>query len=134
MLNHLLPLPRLLLRASSWLACLRDLLELGGEFQPPSLSCAQADHLGLIGVQSALALPLQTLPPLQEVGVLRGECRAVLWLGLGPGLMQAGNPVGRCKSWLRACQTTASSRSARTRREGQVCGRPHDTGACPLHS
>jgi outer membrane protein OmpA-like peptidoglycan-associated protein len=42
--------------------------------------------------------------------------------------------AGRCKRWLRACQTTASSRSARTRREGQVCSRPHDKGACPLHS
>jgi hypothetical protein len=55
------------------LAFLLDLLHLRGEFQPPGLSCAQTDDLGLIRVKSALALPLQTLPPLQELGLLRGE-------------------------------------------------------------
>ena len=51
MLNDLLPMPRLLLRAGSWLAFLLDLLHLRGEFQPPCLSCAQADNLSLIRVQ-----------------------------------------------------------------------------------
>ena len=37
MLNDLLPMPRLLLRAGSWLAFLLDLLHLRGEFQPPCL-------------------------------------------------------------------------------------------------
>jgi len=58
MLDDLLPMPRLLLGAGSWLAFLLDLLELGSEFQPPTLSCTQANNLSLIRIQSALALPL----------------------------------------------------------------------------
>jgi hypothetical protein len=51
MLHDLWPMPRLLLGAGSWLACLLDLLYLCGEFQPSRLSCAQTDHLGLIRVK-----------------------------------------------------------------------------------
>jgi hypothetical protein len=51
MRNDLLPRPRLLLGAGSWLAFLLDLLPLCGEFQPPRLSCAETDNLGLIRVQ-----------------------------------------------------------------------------------
>jgi hypothetical protein len=72
-INGLLPMPRLLLRASSWLTCLLDLLELGSQLQPPTLSFAQANNLGLIGVKEALALPLQTLPALQELCVLHSK-------------------------------------------------------------
>jgi hypothetical protein len=72
-LNDLLPRPRLLLGAGSWRAFRLALRHLRGEFQPPRVSCAQADPLSLIGVQSALAWPRQALPALQEVGWLRGE-------------------------------------------------------------
>jgi hypothetical protein len=91
MLNDLSPLPRLVLGAISSRTCLRDLLYLGDQFLPPRLPFMQADHLGLIGIQSALALPFSTLPTLRTLCVLRGECRTVLWLGLGPGLRPAGN-------------------------------------------
>jgi hypothetical protein len=37
LLHDLLPMPRLLLGAGSWLAFLLDLLHLRGEFQPPRL-------------------------------------------------------------------------------------------------
>lgn len=73
LLTDPLPMPRLLLGAGSWLACLRDLRHLCGELQPPRWSFAQADHLSLISGKEALALPLYALPPLQAVGLLRGE-------------------------------------------------------------
>jgi transposase len=80
--HDLVPRPRLVLDAGSWLALLRALWHLRGEGQPPGVSCAQTDPRGLIRVQSALALPLQPPPPLQELGWLRGEGCVVLVLGL----------------------------------------------------
>jgi hypothetical protein len=49
--HDLLPMPRPVLRTSSWLTFLLDLLELGSQFQPPTLSCTQANNRSLIGVQ-----------------------------------------------------------------------------------
>jgi hypothetical protein len=72
-LNDLLPVSRPLLDAGSWLAFLLDLLELGRQFQAPTLSCTEANNLGLIGIQSTLALALQPLPALQELCVLRRQ-------------------------------------------------------------
>jgi hypothetical protein len=96
--NDLLPTPRPLLRPRELLTCLLDLLALGRQFQPPTWSCTQAHNLRLIGIQSALALPLQTLPALQELGVLRRQGGAALWLGRCPGLMPAGNHC-RCRQY-----------------------------------
>jgi hypothetical protein len=94
MRNAPLPRPRLWLGAGSWLALLLDLLPVGAAFPPPSLSCAQTDDLGLIRVQSALALPRSTRPPLQALRVLRGEDCSGLVLGLCPALMP-GRPQRR---------------------------------------
>jgi hypothetical protein len=60
-----------LLRTRSWRTFLLDLLELGSQFQSPTLSLTQANNLSLIGVKSALALALQTLPALPALCVLR---------------------------------------------------------------
>jgi len=51
MVQDLLPLHRLLLRPEELLEVLRDLLPCGRHFPPPTLSCVQADDLGLIGIE-----------------------------------------------------------------------------------
>jgi hypothetical protein len=52
-------------RTSAWLTCLLDRLSLGRQVPPPPWSCTPAHHLRLLGVTSALALPLQTRLALQ---------------------------------------------------------------------
>jgi hypothetical protein len=73
MVHHLLPMHRLLVRPCARLAILGDRLQCGRHFPPATLSCVQADDLGLIGIESALTLPLETLSPLEQLRLLRGE-------------------------------------------------------------
>jgi hypothetical protein len=54
----------LLLRVRQLLTFLLDLLQRGSELLTPRLELTQGDSLSLIGIESALALPLEPLLPL----------------------------------------------------------------------
>jgi hypothetical protein len=51
MVHDLLPMHRLLLCLCELLEFLDDLLQFGRHFPPATLSCVQADDLGLIGIE-----------------------------------------------------------------------------------
>ncbi len=73
MVHDLWPMHRLLGRPCELLEILGDLLPCGRHVPPATLSCVQADDLGLIGIEEALPLPLETLAPLEPLRLLRGE-------------------------------------------------------------
>jgi hypothetical protein len=65
-----------------------DLLQRGSELLTSRLELTQGDNLGLIGIEQALVLPLETLLPLQQLRLLHLQPGEVLLLGCSPGLMQ----------------------------------------------
>ena len=69
--DHLLPLDALLSRVGQLPTFLLDLLQRGSKFLPPHLELTEGDNLGLIGIKQALVLPLDPLPPLQQLRLLR---------------------------------------------------------------
>jgi hypothetical protein len=69
---------------------LLDLLPLGSDFAPPTWSFLEADHVGLIGIEQALALSLEPLLPLVEVLLLGGNGGEILLCGVGPRVMEVG--------------------------------------------
>ena len=54
----------LLPRVCQLLAFLLDLLQRGSALLTPRLELTQGDHLGLLGIEQALVLPLEPLLPL----------------------------------------------------------------------
>ena len=90
MVDHLLPMHRLLLRTAQLLLFLLDLLPLGRDFSPPTLQFLEVDHVGLIRIEQALALSLEPLLPLVKVLLLGGKGGEILLFGVGPGLMEVG--------------------------------------------
>ena len=68
--DHLLPLDALLSRVGQLSTFLFDLLQRGREFLPPRLELTKGNNLGLIGIKQALVLPLDPLPPLQQLSLL----------------------------------------------------------------
>ena len=69
--DDLLPLDTLLARVGQLPTFLLDLLQRGSKFLPPRLELTECDNLGLIGIKQALILPLDPLPPLQQLRLLR---------------------------------------------------------------
>ena len=69
--NHLLPLDALLSRVGQLPTFLLNLLQRGSQLLPPRLELTEGDNLGLIGIKQALVLPLDPLPPLQQLRLLR---------------------------------------------------------------
>jgi hypothetical protein len=51
MVHDLVPMHRLLVRPCARLEILGDLWQCGRHFSPATLSCVQADDLGLIGIE-----------------------------------------------------------------------------------
>ena len=78
----------LLLRVRQLLTFLLDLLQRGSELLTPCLELTQGDHLGLIGIEQALVLSLESLLPLQHLRLLRLQPGEMLLLGGSSGLMQ----------------------------------------------
>jgi hypothetical protein len=70
-LDHLLPLDALLSCVGQLPTFLFNLLQRSSQFLSPRLELTECDNLGLIGIQQALALPLDPLPPLQQLRLLR---------------------------------------------------------------
>jgi hypothetical protein len=68
-------------------------LPLGREFLTARLQLCQVNDLGLIGIEQALLLALNPLPPLEQLGVLRLQRREVLLFGCGPALVKLWDPV-----------------------------------------
>jgi hypothetical protein len=94
MVNDLLPVDSLLPSVGSLPDVLRNLLQLGGEFLTPRLELTQVNDLGLIGIEHALVLTLDPLPPLEQLHVLRLKRGEVLLFGCGPALMQLWDHAG----------------------------------------
>jgi hypothetical protein len=69
-IDHLLPLDALLSCVVQLATVLLDLLQRGSEFLSPHLELTQGDDLGLIGIEQALVLVLEPLPPLQQLHLL----------------------------------------------------------------
>jgi hypothetical protein len=84
-------MPRLLLGPSELLPFLLDLFSFSGEFPPSTVQLIEADDLSLLGIEYALALPLQALLALDQPGLLRRQGVEIVWLGLGPALMPMRN-------------------------------------------
>jgi len=70
-LDHLLPLDALLSCVGQLPTFLFNLLQRSSKFLPPCLELTEGDNLGLISIQQALVLPLNPLPPLQQLRLLR---------------------------------------------------------------
>lgn len=90
-LDHLLPVERLLVRVRQLLQFAVEVLQFGGEFLAAELQLTESDHLRLIGIHEALALPFETLAAVLQLGLLRAERGQVLLFPLRPTLMQCGN-------------------------------------------
>ena len=73
---------------------LLDLLQRGRQFLPPRLEFIQGNNLGLIGIKQALVLPLEPLPSLYQLRVLRLQPGEVLLFGFRPSLVQVRNHTG----------------------------------------
>ena len=71
MLDHLLPLDALLSCVSHLPTFLLDLLQRSSQFLSPRLELTEGDNLSLIGIEQALVLPLEPLPPLQQWRLVR---------------------------------------------------------------
>ena len=71
MVNDLLPMDALMPSLSSLPTFLLNLLQLGREFLTPRLQLTQVDNLALIGIEQALVLPLDPLPSLEQLRLLR---------------------------------------------------------------
>jgi hypothetical protein len=91
MVHDLWPMHRLLVRPCELLEFLGDLWPCGRHVPLATLSFVQADDLGLRGIESALTLPLETLSPLEQWRLLRGEGGAIRLCGLRPRLVEVGN-------------------------------------------
>jgi hypothetical protein len=87
MVDHLWPVDTLWLCVCSWLPFLLDLWLRGSELLTPGLELTQGDHLGLIGFEHAVVLPLEPLLPLPSRRWLRLQPGELLLLGGSPGLM-----------------------------------------------
>ena len=70
-IDHLLPLDALLSCVGQLSTFLRNLVQRGSQLLPPRLELTECDNLGLIGIKQALVLPLDPLPPLQQLRLLR---------------------------------------------------------------
>jgi hypothetical protein len=111
--EHLLPLAALLARVGQLSTVRLDLWQRGSEFLSPRLALRQCDNLGLIGLKQALVLPLEALPPLQQLRVLRLQPREGLLCGGGPGLRQVRDHPRRPQQ-LRQCLPNHGLKALRT--------------------
>jgi len=71
MVNDLLPMDALMPSLSSLPTFLLHLLQLGREFLTPRLQLTQVENLALIGIEQALVVPLDPLPSLEQLRLLR---------------------------------------------------------------
>jgi hypothetical protein len=71
MLDHLLPLDALLACVGQLPTFLLDLVQRRSQFLSPRLALTEGENLGLRGIEQALALPLEPLPPLQQLRLVR---------------------------------------------------------------
>jgi hypothetical protein len=101
--DHLLPMDTLMPHVRQLLTLLLDLLPRGRELLTPRLELTQGGHLGLIGIEQALVLPLEPLLALQQLRLLRFQPGELLLLGCSPGLMQVRDHARRLQQlgqWL----------------------------------
>jgi hypothetical protein len=91
--DHLLPLDALLARVGQLSTFLLDLVQRGSTFLPPHLELTEGENLGLIGIKQALVLPLEPLPPLPQLCLLRLKSCEGLVFGGCPSLMQLWDHV-----------------------------------------
>ena len=70
-LDHLLPLDALLSCVGQLPTFLLDLAQRSSQFLSPRLELTEGDNLGLIGIEQALILPLEPLPSLQQLRLVR---------------------------------------------------------------
>ena len=70
-IDHLLPLDALFSCVGQLPTFLLDLVQRSSQFLAPRLELTEGDNLGLIGIKQALVLPLDPLPPLQQLRLLR---------------------------------------------------------------
>ena len=92
LVHDLVPRPRRLVRLCERLEFLGDLWPCGRHVPPATLSCVQAAALALRGIESARALPLEPLSPLEQLRLLRGEGGDRLRFDLRPRLVEVGKP------------------------------------------
>jgi hypothetical protein len=93
--DDLWPMDTLLPRVRQLLTFLLKLWPRGSEFLTPRLELTQGDHLGLIGIQQALVLPLEPRLPWQPWRLLHLQPGEVLFLGCRPGLTALFNWIER---------------------------------------